>query len=172
MACGSSEGTIYLFNWNGFGATSDRFSLRAESVDCMVPITESIVCTGSLDGVIRSALGLWDAMGRALGRVQSEMSLGGGRASKASAHAGRNASSWRGGLAFPRALPLTVLRPFTFPQGREHFAQPGAGVRRAAPGGAHRAAGRGPRRAAPGQLRPRPEGEVLGHLLAGLHGGG
>lgn len=79
MACGSSEGTIYLFNWNGFGATSDRFSLRAESVDCMVPITESIVCTGSLDGVIRSALGLWDATGRALGRVQSEMSLGGGQ---------------------------------------------------------------------------------------------
>ncbi|XP_052540477.1 WD repeat-containing protein 55 [Tympanuchus pallidicinctus] len=54
VACGSSEGTIYLFNWNGFGATSDRFSLRAESVDCMVPVTESIVCTGSLDGVIRA----------------------------------------------------------------------------------------------------------------------
>uniref|UniRef100_A0A8B9DTI3 WD repeat domain 55 n=1 Tax=Anser cygnoides TaxID=8845 RepID=A0A8B9DTI3_ANSCY len=54
VACGSSEGTIYLFNWNGFGATSDRFALRAESVDCMVPITESIVCTGSLDGVIRA----------------------------------------------------------------------------------------------------------------------
>ncbi|NXK53879.1 WDR55 protein, partial [Chauna torquata] len=54
VACGSSEGTIYLFNWDGFGATSDRFALRAESVDCMVPITESIVCTGSLDGVIRA----------------------------------------------------------------------------------------------------------------------
>nr|XP_027324174.2 WD repeat-containing protein 55 isoform X1 [Anas platyrhynchos] len=54
VACGCSEGTIYLFNWNGFGATSDRFALRAESVDCMVPITESIVCTGSLDGVIRA----------------------------------------------------------------------------------------------------------------------
>nr|XP_009931575.1 PREDICTED: WD repeat-containing protein 55 [Opisthocomus hoazin] len=54
VACGSSEGTIYLFNWDGFGATSDRFALRAESVDCMVPITESIVCMGSLDGVIRA----------------------------------------------------------------------------------------------------------------------
>lgn len=53
MACGSSEGTIYLFNWDGFGAASDRFALRAESVDCMVPITDSIVCVGSLDGVIR-----------------------------------------------------------------------------------------------------------------------
>ncbi|NWY03473.1 WDR55 protein, partial [Nothoprocta ornata] len=54
VACGSSEGTIYLFNWDGFGATSDRFALRAESVDCMVPVTENIVCTGSLDGVIRA----------------------------------------------------------------------------------------------------------------------
>lgn len=61
MACGSSEGTVYLFNWDGFGAASDRFALRAESVDCMVPITDSIVCVGSLDGVIR--LGAWDRAG-------------------------------------------------------------------------------------------------------------
>ncbi|XP_071614974.1 WD repeat-containing protein 55 [Heliangelus exortis] len=54
VACGSSEGTVYLFNWDGFGAASDRFALRAESVDCMVPITDSIVCVGSLDGVIRA----------------------------------------------------------------------------------------------------------------------
>ncbi|XP_010154212.1 PREDICTED: WD repeat-containing protein 55, partial [Eurypyga helias] len=52
VACGSSEGTVYLFNWDGFGAASDRFALRAESVDCMVPVTESIICVGSLDGVI------------------------------------------------------------------------------------------------------------------------
>ncbi|NWW45890.1 WDR55 protein, partial [Pedionomus torquatus] len=54
VACGSSEGTIYLFNWDGFGAASDRFALRAESVDCMVPVTDGIVCVGSLDGVIRA----------------------------------------------------------------------------------------------------------------------
>ncbi|XP_077624910.1 WD repeat-containing protein 55 [Crocuta crocuta] len=54
VACGSSEGTIYLFNWNGFGATSDRFALRAESIDCMVPVTESLLCTGSTDGIIRA----------------------------------------------------------------------------------------------------------------------
>ncbi|XP_075397796.1 WD repeat-containing protein 55 [Tenrec ecaudatus] len=54
VACGSSEGTIYLFNWDGFGATSDRFALRAESIDCMVPVTESLLCTGSTDGVIRA----------------------------------------------------------------------------------------------------------------------
>ncbi|CAJ0936742.1 unnamed protein product [Ranitomeya imitator] len=54
VACGSSEGTIYLFNWNGFGATSDRFAVKAESIDCMIPITDNIVCTGSMDGVIRA----------------------------------------------------------------------------------------------------------------------
>ncbi|XP_074068914.1 WD repeat-containing protein 55 [Macrotis lagotis] len=54
VACGSSEGTIYLFNWNGFGATSDRFALKAESIDCIVPITDSLLCTGSTDGIIRA----------------------------------------------------------------------------------------------------------------------
>ncbi|XP_018417399.1 PREDICTED: WD repeat-containing protein 55 [Nanorana parkeri] len=54
VACGSSEGTIYLFNWNGFGATSDRFAVKAESIDCMIPVNDHIVCTGSMDGVIRA----------------------------------------------------------------------------------------------------------------------
>ncbi|XP_051534058.1 WD repeat-containing protein 55 [Myxocyprinus asiaticus] len=54
VVCGSSEGTIYIFNWNGFGATSDRFALQAESVDCIVPITDSILCAASMDGVIRA----------------------------------------------------------------------------------------------------------------------
>ncbi|KAM4676701.1 WD repeat-containing protein 55 [Discoglossus pictus] len=54
VACGSSEGTIYLFNWNGFGATSDRFAVKAESIDCMIPITDNVVCTGSMDGIIRA----------------------------------------------------------------------------------------------------------------------
>ncbi|XP_017348830.1 WD repeat-containing protein 55 isoform X2 [Ictalurus punctatus] len=54
VVCGSSEGMLYVFNWNGFGATSDRFALQAESVDCIVPITDSILCTASMDGVIRA----------------------------------------------------------------------------------------------------------------------
>ncbi|XP_063784850.1 WD repeat-containing protein 55 isoform X2 [Pseudophryne corroboree] len=54
VACGSSEGTIYLFNWNGFGATSDRFAVKAESIDCMIPISDNVVCTGSTDGIIRA----------------------------------------------------------------------------------------------------------------------
>ncbi|XP_061816513.1 WD repeat-containing protein 55 [Nerophis lumbriciformis] len=54
VVCGSSEGTIYIFNWNGFGATSDRFTVKAESVDCIVPVTDSIMCAASMDGYIRA----------------------------------------------------------------------------------------------------------------------
>ncbi|XP_062300866.1 WD repeat-containing protein 55 [Scomber scombrus] len=54
VVCGSSEGTIYIFNWNGFGATSDRFAIKAESVDCIAPITDNIMCTASMDGYIRA----------------------------------------------------------------------------------------------------------------------
>jgi len=54
VVCGSSDGTIYIFNWDGFGATSDRFFVQAESLDCIVPITDSLVCTASMDGVIRA----------------------------------------------------------------------------------------------------------------------
>ncbi|XP_054840281.1 WD repeat-containing protein 55 [Eublepharis macularius] len=54
VVCSSSEGTLYLFNWNGFGATSDRFALKVESIDCLVPVTDSIVCAGSTDGIIRA----------------------------------------------------------------------------------------------------------------------
>ncbi|KAF3698176.1 WD repeat-containing protein 55 Protein hokecha [Channa argus] len=54
VVCGSSEGTIYIFNWNGFGATSDRFAIKAESLDCIVPITDNIMCTASMDGYIRA----------------------------------------------------------------------------------------------------------------------
>lgn len=53
VVCGSSQGTLYVFNWNGFGATSDRFALKAESVECIVPVTDSIMCTASTDGYIR-----------------------------------------------------------------------------------------------------------------------
>ncbi|XP_070710384.1 WD repeat-containing protein 55 [Pempheris klunzingeri] len=54
VVCGSSEGTIYIFNWNGFGATSDRFATKAESVECIVPITDNIMCTASMDGHVRA----------------------------------------------------------------------------------------------------------------------
>ncbi|NWQ64985.1 WDR55 protein, partial [Neopipo cinnamomea] len=91
VACGSSEGTIYLFNWDGFGAASDRFALRAESIDCMVPITDSIVCVGSLDGVIRAVNVLPNrvvgSVGQHLGEPIEQLALGpGGTLLASSAH--------------------------------------------------------------------------------------
>lgn len=53
VVCGSSEGTVYIFNWNGFGATSDRFALQAESVEAIVPLSPSVMVTASMDGCIR-----------------------------------------------------------------------------------------------------------------------
>ncbi|XP_027592489.1 WD repeat-containing protein 55 isoform X2 [Pipra filicauda] len=91
VACGSSEGTIYLFNWDGFGAASDRFALRAESIDCMVPITDSIVCVGSLDGVIRAVNVLPNrvvgSVGQHLGEPIEQLAVGpGGTLLASSAH--------------------------------------------------------------------------------------
>ncbi|NXC28299.1 WDR55 protein, partial [Campylorhamphus procurvoides] len=91
VACGSSEGTIYLFNWDGFGAASDRFALRAESVDCMVPITDSIVCVGSMDGVIRAVNVLPNrvvgCVGQHLGEPIEQLAVGpGGTLLASSAH--------------------------------------------------------------------------------------
>lgn len=54
VVCGSTEGALHIFNWDGFGATSDSFDIQAESVDCIVPITDSLLCTASMDGVIRA----------------------------------------------------------------------------------------------------------------------
>ncbi|XP_078054177.1 WD repeat-containing protein 55 [Mustelus asterias] len=54
VVCSSTEGMIYLFNWDGFGATSDRFLVPGESIDCVVPITDNILCAASMDGVIRA----------------------------------------------------------------------------------------------------------------------
>ncbi len=53
VVCGSGDGTLNIFNWNEFGNISDRFPGHPDSIDCMVAITEDIVCTGSMDGVIR-----------------------------------------------------------------------------------------------------------------------
>ncbi|KAI7795616.1 WD repeat-containing protein 55 [Triplophysa rosa] len=54
VVCGSTEGSLHIFNWDGFGATSDCFDIQAESVDCIVPITDSLLCAASMDGVIRA----------------------------------------------------------------------------------------------------------------------
>ncbi len=52
VVCGTGDGVLNIFNWGEWGNISDRFPGHAMSVDCMVPVTEDIVCTGSMDGSI------------------------------------------------------------------------------------------------------------------------
>ncbi|XP_062591946.1 WD repeat-containing protein 55-like isoform X3 [Saccostrea cucullata] len=54
VLCGTSEGVINIFNWGEWGNISDRFPGHPLSIDCMVPITSDIVCTGSSDGIVRA----------------------------------------------------------------------------------------------------------------------
>ena len=51
--CGASDGALNIYNWNEFGDLSDRFPGHPQSVDCCVALTDSIVFTGSMDGMIR-----------------------------------------------------------------------------------------------------------------------
>ena len=53
MVCGTGEGVLNIFNWGEWGNISDRYPGHPMSVDCMVAINDDIVCTGSMDGVIR-----------------------------------------------------------------------------------------------------------------------
>ena len=53
VVCGNGEGVLYIFNWGEWGNMSDRFPGHPESVDCIVPINDDIICTGSMDGKIR-----------------------------------------------------------------------------------------------------------------------
>eukprot|EP01027_Heterolobosea_sp_BB2_P000033 GEZU01000046.1.p1 GENE.GEZU01000046.1~~GEZU01000046.1.p1 ORF type:complete len:417 (+),score=141.27 GEZU01000046.1:23-1252(+) len=53
VVCGSSEGTLHIFNTRDFGEPADRFMGHPASVDSMLFIDEDTVATGSGDGMIR-----------------------------------------------------------------------------------------------------------------------
>lgn len=53
---GTCEGHLLLYNWEEFAASSDRFPGHPASVDCLVRINENVLCTGSMDGMIRYAV--------------------------------------------------------------------------------------------------------------------
>ncbi|XP_045203971.2 LOW QUALITY PROTEIN: WD repeat-containing protein 55-like [Mercenaria mercenaria] len=54
VVCGCGMGELNIFTWGEWGNISDRFPGHPMSVDCMVPLTDDIVCTGSCDGMIRA----------------------------------------------------------------------------------------------------------------------
>ncbi|XP_021375127.1 WD repeat-containing protein 55-like [Mizuhopecten yessoensis] len=54
IVCGTGEGVLNIFNWGEWGNISDRFPGHPMSVDCMVAVTDNILCTGSSDGIVRA----------------------------------------------------------------------------------------------------------------------
>ena len=56
LVCGSGDGVLYLFNWGEWGNMSDRFPGHASAINCMVALSDDMVCTGSSDGKIRWAV--------------------------------------------------------------------------------------------------------------------
>jgi len=53
IVCGTQKGPLAIFSWGHWGEYDDKFSGHPASVDTIVPLTESIVCTGGADGIIR-----------------------------------------------------------------------------------------------------------------------
>lgn len=51
--CGTGDGILNLFSWGEWGDISDRFPGHPLSIDSCVAVSENVVCTGSMDGVIR-----------------------------------------------------------------------------------------------------------------------
>ncbi|KAK3735914.1 hypothetical protein QZH41_009151 [Actinostola sp. cb2023] len=54
VVCGTGEGALNIFSWGEWNDISDRFTGHPQSVDACVAISDNIVCTGSIDGIIRA----------------------------------------------------------------------------------------------------------------------
>ena len=56
VVCGTGDGILNLFSWGEWGDISDRFPGHPLSIDSCVAVSDSVVCTGSMDGIIRYLL--------------------------------------------------------------------------------------------------------------------
>lgn len=54
LLVGSSNGTLYLFNWGEFGYHSDEFPGIKHGINCLLPVTENIVVCACEDGILRA----------------------------------------------------------------------------------------------------------------------
>lgn len=53
VVCGTGDGILNLFTWGEWGDITDRFPGHPLSIDSCVAVSDNIVCTGSMDGIIR-----------------------------------------------------------------------------------------------------------------------
>ena len=56
VLCGTGDGILNLFSWGEWGDISDRFPGHPLSIDSCVAVSDNVVCTGSMDGIIRYLL--------------------------------------------------------------------------------------------------------------------
>lgn len=42
-----------IYNWGLWNDITDRYPIHPEAIDCMVPLNNSVVCTGCMDGWVR-----------------------------------------------------------------------------------------------------------------------
>lgn len=53
VVCGDGEGALMIYNWGLWSDITDRYPIHSQSVDCLLPITDSVICTGCMDGWVR-----------------------------------------------------------------------------------------------------------------------
>ena len=53
VVCGDSEGTLLLYHWGLWGDCTDRYPAHSDSIDSLLALGDSVLCTGSSDGTIR-----------------------------------------------------------------------------------------------------------------------
>ena len=56
VVCGDGEGCLLLFSWGLWGDMTDRYPSHPQSIDSLLTTSDSVVCTGCMDGGIRCTL--------------------------------------------------------------------------------------------------------------------
>ncbi|XP_067948583.1 WD repeat-containing protein 55-like [Watersipora subatra] len=67
VVCGDGDGSLQIFNWGEWGNISDRYPGHPSSIDCMLPLSDDIMCTGCMDGKLRLVHILPNCIERTLG---------------------------------------------------------------------------------------------------------
>lgn len=53
VVCGDGEGNLMIYNWGLWGDITDRYPGHPQAIECLVKISDSVICTGCADGLLR-----------------------------------------------------------------------------------------------------------------------
>lgn len=54
VVCGDGDGALMIYDWGLWGDITDRFPAHPNSIDCILALNDSVICTGCMDGNVRS----------------------------------------------------------------------------------------------------------------------